>query len=165
MESVADLFNQCFDLYENAERGMLTSPRKPSVHHEDDGAIDIHLEESVSEMAESVSAIFSSPFVARKFELDKKRAEYEARLALEKAEVEAEQNHALEIAKAEEQPKIVAAKLNVEERLIALSEKGSSVVVLNKQAPLILLLTYWEGTQTFVSCFAPTQNRTSRKYN
>ena len=30
LESVTDLFNQCFNLYENAIRGMLTSPRKPS---------------------------------------------------------------------------------------------------------------------------------------
>ena len=30
-ESVADLFNQCFDLYENSKRGMLTSTRNLSV--------------------------------------------------------------------------------------------------------------------------------------
>ena len=35
LESVADVFNRSFDLYENAKRGMLTAPRKPSVHHED----------------------------------------------------------------------------------------------------------------------------------
>ena len=41
LESVADLFNHCLDLYENAERSMLTSPRKSSVHHEDDGTINV----------------------------------------------------------------------------------------------------------------------------
>ena len=41
LESVADLFNQCFDLYENAKWGMLTSPRRPPVHHEDDRTVDV----------------------------------------------------------------------------------------------------------------------------
>ena len=47
LHSVAHLFNQCFDLYENAKRSMLTSPRKPSVHYENDGTIDIKPENNV----------------------------------------------------------------------------------------------------------------------
>ena len=65
LESVADLFNQCFNLYENAMRGMLTSPRKPSVHHEDQGTIDVEPEDSVSQVAEMVSTTSSSTFIAR----------------------------------------------------------------------------------------------------
>ena len=105
LESVADLFNQCFNLYENAKRGMLTSPRKFSVHHEDNGTIDVEPEDSVSQVAESVSATSSSTFIARQVKLDKKRAELEARHAFVKAEAEAKQQHALEIAKAEAEAK------------------------------------------------------------
>ena len=105
LESVADLFNQCFNLYENAKRGMLTSPRKFSVHHEDNGTIDVEPEDSVSQVAESVSATLSSTFIARQVKLDKKRAELEARHAFVKAEAEAKQQHALEIAKAEAEAK------------------------------------------------------------
>ena len=135
LESVADLFNQCLDLYENAKWGMLTSPRKFSVHHEDNGTIDVEPEDSVSQVAESVSATSSSTFIARQVKLDKKRAELEARHAFVKAEAEAKQKHALEIAKAEEQLKIAAAELDAEERLIALSERGSSVAVLSRAGP------------------------------
>ena len=165
LERVADLFNQCFNLYENAKRGMLTSPRKFSVHHEDNGTIDVEPEDSVSQVAESVSATSSSTFIARQVKLDKKRAELEARhafvkaeaeakqqhaleiakaeaeakqqhaLEIAKAEAEAKQKHALEIAKAEEQLKIAAAELDAEERLIALSERGSSVAVISRAGP------------------------------
>ena len=65
LESVADLFNQCLDLYENAKWGMLTSPRKFLVHHEGNGTIDVEPEDSVSQVAESVSATSSSTFIAR----------------------------------------------------------------------------------------------------
>ena len=40
LESVADLLNQCYNLYENAEWVMSTSPRKPSVRHENNRTID-----------------------------------------------------------------------------------------------------------------------------
>ena len=66
LEGVADLFNQCFDLCKNAKLGMLTSPRKPLVYHEDDGTIDVESEDSVLQVAKSVSVISSSPFTARK---------------------------------------------------------------------------------------------------
>ena len=65
LESVANLLNQCFDLYENVKRGMLTSTRNPSVHHEDDRTTDIQPENSVSQIAESVSVTSSSIFITR----------------------------------------------------------------------------------------------------
>ena len=105
LESVADLFNQCFNLYENAKLGMLTSPRKFSVHHEDNGTIDVEPEDSVSQVAKSVSATSSSTFIAQEVKLDKKRAELEARHAFVKAEAKAKQQHALKIAKAEAKAK------------------------------------------------------------
>ena len=95
--SVADLFNQCFDLYENAKQNMLTSPGKPSIHHKDDEIIDIESEGSVSQVAENVSVTSSSTFMARQIKLNKKQAELQARHAFAKAE--AKQRHALEIAK------------------------------------------------------------------
>ena len=116
-----------------------------SVHHEDNGTIDVEPEDSVSQVAESVSATSNSTFIARQVKLDKKRAELEARhafvkaeaeakqqhaLEIAKAEAKAKQKHALEIAKAEEQLKIAAAELDAEERLIALSERAG-------QAPII----------------------------
>ena len=82
---------------------MLTSPEKSLVHHEDNGTIDVEPEDSVSQVAERVSVTSSSTFIARQVELDKKWAELEARHAFAKAEAEAKQKHALEIAKAEEQ--------------------------------------------------------------
>ena len=150
---------------------MLTSPRKPSVHHEDDGTIDVEPEDSVSQVAESVSETSSSTFIARQVKANKKRAELEARhafakeevkhaLEIAKAEAKARQKHALKISKAKEQLKLAAAKLDAEERLIALSERSRSVVVSSKEVPLVLRLTYWEGAQTFVRYFAPTQNCT-----
>ena len=168
LESVADLFNQCFDLYENAKRGMLTSPRKFSVHHEDNGIIDVEPEDSVSQVAESVSATSSSTFIARQVKLDKKRAELEARHAFVKAEAEAKQQHALEIAKAEakakqkhaleiekaeEQLKIAAAELDAEERLIAFSERGLSVAVLSRAGPNNSLNNLFGGRSNFREAF------------
>ena len=64
--SVADLFNQCFNLYRNAKLGMLTSPGKPLVYHEDNGTIDVESEDSVLQVAKSVSVISSSPSIAQK---------------------------------------------------------------------------------------------------
>ena len=58
--------------------GILTSPRKPSVHHEDDGTIDVESEDSISQVAESVCVTSSSTFIARQVKLDEKRAELEA---------------------------------------------------------------------------------------
>ena len=168
LESVADLFNQCFDLYENAKPDMLTSPREFSVHHEDDGTIDVEPEDSVSQVAESVSATSSSTFIARQVKLDKKRAELEARHAFVKAEAEAKQQraleiakaeakarqqHALEIAKAEEQLKIAAAELDAEERLIALLERGSSVAVLSRAGPNNSLNNIFGGRSNFREAF------------
>ena len=49
---------------------MLTSPKKHSAHHEDDGTIDVEPEDSVSQVAESVSVTSSSTFIARKVKLD-----------------------------------------------------------------------------------------------
>ena len=198
LESVADLFNQCLDVYENAKRGMLTSPRKFSVHHEDNGTIDVEPEDSISQVAESVSATSSGTFIARQVKLDKKRAELEARhafvkaeaqakqqhaleiakaeaqakqqhaleiakaeaeakqqhaLEIAKAEAEAKQKHALEIAKAEEQLKIAAAELDAEERLIALSERGSSVAVLSRAGPNNSLNNLFGGRSNFREAF------------
>ena len=168
LESVADLFNQCFNLYENAKRGMLTSPRKFSIHHEDNGTIDVEPEDSVSQVAESVSATSSSTFIARQVKLDQKRAELEARhafvkaeaeakqqhaLEIAKAEAEAKQKHALEIAKAEEQLKIAAAELDAEERLIALSERASSVAVLSRAGPNNSLNNLFGGRSDFREAF------------
>ena len=73
LESTADLLNQCFDFCENAKEGMLNSPRKSSVHHEDNGTIDIEPEDSVLQVAESVSVTSRSTFITRQIELDKKR--------------------------------------------------------------------------------------------
>ena len=115
---------------------MLISSRKPLVHYEDLGTIDIEPQDSVSQAAKRVNVTFSSTFIARQVKLDKKRAEFEARHAFAKAEAEARQKHALEIAKAEEQLKIAAAELDAEERLIALSERGSSVAVTSKAGPM-----------------------------
>ena len=183
LESVADLFNQCLDLYENAKWGMLTSPRKFSVHHEDNGTTDVEPEDSVSQVAESVSATSSSTFIARQVKLDKKRAELEARhafvkaeakakqphaleiakaeakakqqhaLEIAKAEAKAKQKHALEFAKAEEQFKIAAAELDAEERLIALSERGSSVAVLSRAGPNNSLNNLFGGRSNFREAF------------
>ena len=106
---------------------MLTTPRKPKLHHEDDGTMNVEPEDSVSQVGESVSVTSSGTFIARQVKLDKKLAELEARHTFSKAEAEAK--HALEIAKAEEQLKIAAAKIDAEERLIALSKKGLSVAI------------------------------------
>ena len=151
--SVADLFNQCLDLYENAKWGMLISPRKFSVHHEDNGTIDVKPEDSVSQVAESVSATSSSTFIARQVKLDEKRAELEARHAFVKAEAEAKQKHALEIAKDEEQLKIAAAELDAEERLIALSERDSSVAVLSRTGLNNSLNNLFGGRSNFREAF------------
>ena len=132
---------------------MLASPRKFSVHHEDNGTIDVEPEDSVSQVAESVSATSSSTFIARQVKLDKKRAELEARHAFVKAEAEAKQKHALEIAKAEEQLKIAAAELDAEERLIALSERGSSVAVLSRAGPNNSLNNLFGGRSNFCEAF------------
>ena len=86
LESVADLFNQCFDLYENAKQDMLTSPGKPSIHHKDDEIIDIESEGSVLQVAKNVSVTSSSTFIARQIKLNKKRGELEARPAFITAE-------------------------------------------------------------------------------
>ena len=117
----------------------------------------------------------NSSFITQKIELNKKRVELEAAHAFAKAEAEAKQTRAFEIAKAkaeakkkctleiakvEEQLKIATAKVDAEERLIALFERASSVAVSSKAGPLFPRLTYWEGAQTFVRRFAQTQNRT-----
>ena len=133
---------------------MLTSHRKPSVHHEDDGKIDVEPKDSVSQVAESVNVTSSSTFIARQVKLSKKWAELEARhtfskseaeakhtLEIAKAEAEAKQKHALEIAKAEEQLNLTAAKLDAKEWLIALSERGSSVPVSSKVGPISSSIT------------------------
>ena len=67
---MAHLFNQCFDLYENAKRNMLISTRNILVHHEDDGTIDVEAEDSVSHIAESISVTSSSTFIARQIKLN-----------------------------------------------------------------------------------------------
>ena len=87
-------------------------------------------EDNVLQVAESVSVTSGSTFIARQIELDKERAEFEARGAF--AKVEAKAKHALKLAKAEEQFKVAAAKLNAERKLIVLSERGSSVAVSSK---------------------------------
>ena len=153
LESVADLFNQCFDLYENAKRGMLTSPRKPSVNHKDDGTIHVEPEDNVSQVAERVSVTSSSTFIARQVKLYKKRAELEARLAFAKAEAEAKQKHALEIAKAEEQLKTATDKLYAKEKLIALFERGLLVAVSSKVGPIDSLITLMGRRLNFCEVF------------
>ena len=48
LESVNNLFNQCFNRNANAKLGMFaSSPTKPSVHYEENGMIDIKSEGSV----------------------------------------------------------------------------------------------------------------------
>ena len=64
---------------------MLTSPRKSSVHHENDGTIDVEPENSVSQVAESVRMTSSSTFITRQVKFDKKRAELKARHAFPKS--------------------------------------------------------------------------------
>ena len=139
---------------------MLTSPRKPSVHYEDDGTIDVEPEDSVLQVVESVSVTSSSTFIARQIKLNKKRAEFEARHAFAKAEAK----HALEIAKAEEQLKIATAKLDAEERLIALSERGSSVAVSRKAGPINSSIKLMGWRSDFCEAFL-ADSKTARKEN
>ena len=74
---------------------MLISPRKPSVHHENNDTTDVEPEDSVSQVAESISVISSSTFISRQIKLNKKRAELQARHAFAK--------HFLEITNPEKQ--------------------------------------------------------------
>ena len=62
-----------------------------------------------------------------------------------KTEAETQQKHALEIANAEEKLKITEAKLNEEERLIALFEKGLWGIISSKPDPFAFRLTRWGG--------------------
>ena len=153
LESVADLFNQCFDFYENAKRGMLTSPRKSLGHHDDQGTIDVEPEDSVSQVAERVSVTSSSTFIAQQVKLDKKQAELEARHDFAKAEAETRQKHALEIPKAEEQLKIATIELDAEERLIALSERDLSVAVSSKAGPINFSINLMGRRSDFLEAF------------
>ena len=63
LESVADLLNQCCDLFESTKRGMLISTRNPLVHYEDNGTVDIEPEDSVWQVDESASVTSRSTFI------------------------------------------------------------------------------------------------------
>ena len=89
--------------------------------------VDLKPSDSVSRVTECYS-IASSKAMARQIELDRKRVELKAHYDLAKAKVHAEAKAAeAEAAEAEAHRRVEEARLDAEERLIALSERGSSV--------------------------------------
>ena len=116
IDGIADLYERCCGLNEEMKSTFFNGPKEGGVD-------ELNPSDSASQI-ECCSST-SSQFYARQIELKCKRSEMEARRELELAKTKAE------AAKAEAETRarfqIEQAKLEAEEQLLALSERGSSI--------------------------------------